>query len=88
MCNGIEIGGYYSYVTSFFHPYIMGCYGRGSNTELINYFPPGLKCGRYVLTQLILYCETIIRLIDLSKNEKLNPNKQDSYDADIKNLQR
>lgn len=34
MCNGIEIGGIYSYVTSFFHPYIMGCYGRGSNTEL------------------------------------------------------
>lgn len=30
MCNGIMINGQYSYVTTFFHPYIMGCFGQGS----------------------------------------------------------
>ena len=27
VCNGIMINGQYSYVATFFHPYIMGCYG-------------------------------------------------------------
>jgi len=34
ICNGKMINGNYSYVSTFFHPYIIGCYGRGSNPEL------------------------------------------------------
>lgn len=34
ICNGIEIGGHYAYVSTLFHPYIMGCYGPGSNLEI------------------------------------------------------
>ena len=30
ICNGIYINGVYSYVSTLFHPYIMGCYGPGS----------------------------------------------------------
>ena len=32
VCNGIFINGFYSYVSTFFHPYIMGCYGVGGNS--------------------------------------------------------
>ena len=31
ICNGIEIDGNYVYVTTTFHPYIMGCYGKGNS---------------------------------------------------------
>jgi hypothetical protein len=31
VCNGITINGQYSYVATFFHPYVMGCFGKGSN---------------------------------------------------------
>ena len=31
VCNGMEIDGHYAYVSTFFHPYIMGCYGPGNN---------------------------------------------------------
>ena len=31
ICNGLYIDGEYSYVSTIFHPYIMGCYGPGSN---------------------------------------------------------
>jgi len=31
VCNGIEIGGQYSYVATDFHPYVQGCFGPGSN---------------------------------------------------------
>lgn len=34
ICNGKMIGGYYSYVSTIFHPYIMGCFGPGSNLEI------------------------------------------------------
>lgn len=34
ICNGIEIDGHYSYVSTLFHPYIMGCYGPGSSPSL------------------------------------------------------
>lgn len=34
VCNGVEIGGHYMYATTFFHPYIMGCYGKGNKLEL------------------------------------------------------
>merc|ERR1719198_349454 len=34
ICNGIEIGGHYSYVSTMFHPYIMGCYGPGTNLDI------------------------------------------------------
>lgn len=34
VCNGMDINGNYMYVTTFFHPYIQGCYGRGSAPEL------------------------------------------------------
>ena len=27
VCNGINLNGTYAYVTTLFHPYIMGCYG-------------------------------------------------------------
>ena len=35
VCNGIEIGvpRHYSYVTTMFHPYTMGCFGRGSKPK-------------------------------------------------------
>ena len=31
VCNGMTIGGHYSYVSTLFHPYIMGCYGAGNS---------------------------------------------------------
>ena len=31
ICNGRMINGHYSYVSTFFHPYVMGCYGPGNN---------------------------------------------------------
>lgn len=31
VCNGLMIDGEYSYVSTFFHPYVMGCYGPGNN---------------------------------------------------------
>jgi hypothetical protein len=31
VCNGISINGHYSYVTTLFHPYIVGCYGPGTS---------------------------------------------------------
>lgn len=34
ICNGMTINGQYSYVSTFFHPYIMGCYGAGSSAKL------------------------------------------------------
>lgn len=30
ICNGRMIDGYYSYVTTTFHPYFMGCFGPGN----------------------------------------------------------
>ena len=34
ICNGRKINGNYVYVTTTFHPYIMGCYGMGSSPNL------------------------------------------------------
>jgi hypothetical protein len=34
VCNGILLNGHYSYVSTFTHPYIMGCYGPGSTPEI------------------------------------------------------
>lgn len=34
VCNGMKIGGHYAYVATFFHPYIMGCYGPGDSPNL------------------------------------------------------
>ena len=34
ICNGMNLTGTYAYVTTFFHPYIMGCYGKGSSIHL------------------------------------------------------
>ena len=34
ICNGIKIGGHYSYVSTYFHPYVMGCYGPDENSNL------------------------------------------------------
>ena len=34
ICNGKMIKGHYAYVTTTFHPYIMGCYGKGSSPNL------------------------------------------------------
>lgn len=31
VCNGLYINGHYSYVSTFFHPYAMGCFGPGNN---------------------------------------------------------
>jgi hypothetical protein len=31
VCNGLKIGGHYAYVSTFFHPYIMGCFGPGDS---------------------------------------------------------
>ena len=33
VCNGMEIGGHYAYVSTFFHPYFMGCYGPGPGSD-------------------------------------------------------
>ena len=32
-CNGREIDGSYAYVTTFFHPYTIGCFGPASSTS-------------------------------------------------------
>lgn len=34
VCNGVMVNGHYMYATTFFHPYIMGCYGRGNSLNL------------------------------------------------------
>ena len=34
ICNGMSIGGHYSYVSTFFHPYVMGCFGPGDSPNL------------------------------------------------------
>ena len=33
VCNGKFIKGQYSYVSTMFHPYIMGCYGVGGGSQ-------------------------------------------------------
>ena len=33
ICNGKKYNENYSYVTTYFHPYIMGCFGEGSGTS-------------------------------------------------------
>ena len=30
VCNGLWLQGNYGYVATFFHPYVMGCYGPGN----------------------------------------------------------
>lgn len=34
VCNGVNIDGRYMYASTTFHPYIMGCFGRGSAPKL------------------------------------------------------
>lgn len=34
ICNGKMIKGHYAYVTTTFHPFVMGCYGKGSSPAL------------------------------------------------------
>ena len=34
ICNGKMFNGHYSYVSTLFHPYIMGCFGPGSSPNL------------------------------------------------------
>ena len=34
ICNGVTVDGNYMYATTLFHPYVMGCYGRGNKVEL------------------------------------------------------
>jgi hypothetical protein len=34
ICNGIKINGHYSYVSTYFHPYVMGCFGPGDSPNL------------------------------------------------------
>jgi len=34
VCNGMNINGHYSYVSTYFHPYVMGCYGPGDKSSL------------------------------------------------------
>lgn len=34
VCNGMELNGNYVYYSTLFHPYFMGCYGKGSKPEL------------------------------------------------------
>ena len=31
VCSGMTINGQYAYVSTLFHPYIMGCYGAGNS---------------------------------------------------------
>ena len=33
VCNGMEVNGHYAYVSTFFHPYFMGCYGPGPGSD-------------------------------------------------------
>lgn len=33
ICNGMEIGGHYAYVSTLFHPYFLGCYGPGPDSD-------------------------------------------------------
>lgn len=34
ICNGVEVDGHYMYATTTFHPYVMGCYGKGNSPAL------------------------------------------------------
>ena len=34
VCNGFDLNGHYSYVSTLFHPYIVGCYGPGSSPSV------------------------------------------------------
>jgi len=33
VCNGMMINGHYAYVLTLFHPYFMGCYGPGADSD-------------------------------------------------------
>lgn len=33
VCNGLWIDGHYSYVSTMFHPFVIGCYGPGGNAS-------------------------------------------------------
>ena len=44
VCNGRFIGNHYSYVSTFFHPYVMGCFGPGDSPNLPN--PLKQRCSR------------------------------------------
>ena len=33
VCNGMWIDGHYSYVSTMFHPYVIGCFGPGGNAS-------------------------------------------------------
>jgi hypothetical protein len=35
ICNGMMIGGSYQYVSTLFHPYIIGCYGPGPTDTMM-----------------------------------------------------
>ena len=35
VCNGMDIGGSYAYVSTLFHPYFVGCYGAGNSPNLM-----------------------------------------------------
>lgn len=37
ICNGMMYAGKYAYTSTFFHPYIMGCYGPGSTPDMPEY---------------------------------------------------
>ena len=34
VCNGLTINGVYAYVSTLFHPYFIGCYGKGSSPSV------------------------------------------------------
>ena len=33
VCNGLTVNGHYAYVSTEFHPYIIGCYGKGNKPK-------------------------------------------------------
>lgn len=33
VCNGIKVGEHYMYATTLFHPYVMGCFGPGGESN-------------------------------------------------------
>ena len=50
ICNGREINGHYAYVSSFFHPYFIGCYGPGNAPELAQSCSANPRaCGNVVI---------------------------------------
>merc|ERR1719409_2679800 len=61
VCNGMMVGGHYSYVSTMFHPYYMGCYGPGYDSDYAQQCSRNPRiCGDIATIHTYLQCSTHI----------------------------